>query len=121
MSYESICRKGQNEVISFIHNFFKKFPNTTKLHLFSDNCSSQNKNKVILQYLSAVVNSQSFNIKRIIHQYPEPGHSFLSCYRYFGHTEKARRKLETVYLPTRYEKLGKILITNFMSFMSHKI
>lgn len=85
--------------------------------MFSDNCSAQNKNKVLFQYLSAVVNTQSFNIKCIIHQYPEPGHSFLPCDRHFGHIEKARRKLETVYLPIQYETLVKD--TNTIFFVIH--
>lgn len=46
-----------------------------------------------------------FSIKSIIHRYPEPGHSFLPCDRCFGHIEKARRKVETVFLPEEYEKL----------------
>jgi len=46
-----------------------------------------------------------FSIKSIIHRYPEPGHSFLPCDRCFGHIEKVRRKVETVFLPEEYEKL----------------
>lgn len=105
MYNESVAKKGQNEVISFLHHYFKNIlnPKTKTVYLFSDNCSDQNKN--LFQYLSAVVNTPIFSIKKIIHRYPEPGHSFLPCDRCFGHIEKARRKIEKVFLPSEYEKL----------------
>lgn len=107
MYNETISKKGPNEVISFLHYYIKNIlnPNVKKLYLFSDNCSAQNKNKTLLQYLSAIMNTQDFNLKSIIHQYPEPGHSFLPCDRHFAHIEKAKRKLENVFVPEAYEKL----------------
>jgi len=107
MYNETISKKGPNEVISFLHYYIKNIlnPNVKKLYLFSDNCSAQNKNKTLLQYLSAIMNTQDFKLKSIIHQYPEPGHSFLPCDRHFAHIEKAKRKLENVFVPEEYEKL----------------
>lgn len=101
MYNESVAKIGQNEVISFLYYYFKNIlsQNIKKVFLFSDNCSSQNKNKTLFQFLSAVVNSPMFPIKSITHRYPEPGHSFLPCDRCFGHIEKARRKVEKVFLP----------------------
>lgn len=42
---ETIAGKGQNEVISLLHYFFKHVirPEVTDLYMFSDNCASQNK------------------------------------------------------------------------------
>lgn len=107
MYNESSGKKGQNEVISFLHHYFKNklSPRIKTLYLFSDNCSAQNKNKTLFQYLSAVVNTPTFSIKSIIHRYPEPGHSFLPCDRCFGHIEKVRRQVERVFLPDEYEKM----------------
>lgn len=100
---ESIAKKGQNKVISFLHYYFKNIlsQSITKLFLFSDNCSAQNKNKTLFQYLSAVVNNNMFHIKSIIHRYPEPGYSFLPCNRCFGHIEKVRRKVKRVFFTGR--------------------
>lgn len=98
MYNKTVARKGQNEVVSFLHYYFKNIlsQNIKMVFLFSDNCSSQNKNKLLFQYLSVVVNSQTFSFKSIIHRYPEPGHSFLPCDRCFGHIKKAIRNIETV-------------------------
>lgn len=98
---ETIAKKGQNEVISFLNYFINNIlsKSVTQLYLFSDNCSAQNKNKVLFQYLSAVVSTSTNKLISIKHRYPEPGHSFLPCDRCFGHIEKKRRKVERVYLP----------------------
>jgi len=47
-----------------------------------------------------------YGIKKIIHRYPEPGHSFLPCDRNFGQIEKQRRRQERVF----YLKPIKILL-----------
>lgn len=59
MYNESIGNKGQNEVISCLHYYLKNVlsKKINKLYLFSDNCSAQNKNKTLIQYLSAVINT----------------------------------------------------------------
>jgi len=69
MYNETVARKGQNKVINFLHYYFKNIlsQNIKKVFLFSDNCSPQNKNKLLFQYLLVVVNSQMFSIKSIIH------------------------------------------------------
>lgn len=109
MYNETTAKKGQNEVISFLNYFINNIlsMSVTQLYLFSDNCSAQNKNKVLFQYLSTVVSTSTNKLKSIKHRYPEPGHSFLPCDRCFGHIEKKRRKVERVYLPQEYEDLVK--------------
>lgn len=106
---ETVAKKGQNEIISFLHYFINNIlsKSVTTLYLFSDNCIAQNKNKVLFQYLSAVVSTSTNKLTNITHRYPEPGHSFLPCDRCFGHIEKNRRKVERVYLPQEYEDLVK--------------
>lgn len=99
--------KGQNEVISYLHYYFSYIMERSveTVYLFSDNCSSQNKNFALTQFLYTISTKNMYGIKQIIHRYPEPGHSFLPCDRAFGIIEKRRRKLERVYLPETYKKL----------------
>lgn len=49
--------------------------------------------------------NELFGIKKIIHRYPKPGHSFLPCDRAFGFIEKKKRKLERIFLPEQYANL----------------
>ena len=97
---ESMSRKGQNEVTSMLHYYFDNIltNDVTNVYLFSDNCSAQNKNNLLIQFLYILVNTQIFQF--IIHRYPEPGHSFLPCNRSFALVEKEKRKRERVYLPS---------------------
>lgn len=93
---ESIAKKGQNDVISFIHDFLKNklAPGVKNIYKFTDNCSSQNKNNGLFQYLYTVIQSKLFNLETITHRYPEPGHRFLPCDRYFGSIEKVKRNVD---------------------------
>lgn len=79
---ESIAKKGQNEVISFIHYYLENLlqQGVKTLYLFSDNCSSQNKNNAIIKYFYSVVRYKAFGLKTITQRYPEPEHSFLSLF-----------------------------------------
>lgn len=106
---ESTATKGQNEVISFLNYYFHNIlsPDIQMVYLFSDNCSAQNKNRLLFAYLSALVNTQTNNIEHIVHRNLEPSHNFLVCDRCFGLIEKVRRKIERVYLPTEYENIVK--------------
>ncbi|KAL4154023.1 hypothetical protein QTP88_001856 [Uroleucon formosanum] len=62
------------------------------LYLFSDNCSSQNKNNALIQYLYSVIRYKAFGLETITQRYPEPGHSFLPCDRCFGSIEQKKTK-----------------------------
>ena len=45
--------KGSNAVVSFLHYFFENFGlGESSVHLHCDNCSGQNKNNFVLQYLA---------------------------------------------------------------------
>ena len=56
---EQYAGKGPNEVLSCLDFYIQFLPaETTKLHIFADNCFSQNKNRYILAYLHAIANSR---------------------------------------------------------------
>lgn len=108
--YDEITgKKGQNEVISFLNHFLKNklSSGVKKMYIFTDNCSSQNKNKALFQYLYTIVKSSLFGLENILHRYPEPGHSFLPCDRCFGLIEKNKRKIERVFVPDEYQEMVK--------------
>jgi len=47
------CGKGANVVISYLHHFLENYGvGEQHVHFHADNCSGQNKNNVMLQYLS---------------------------------------------------------------------
>ncbi|CAH1111638.1 unnamed protein product [Psylliodes chrysocephalus] len=97
---EMTAKKGCNEVVSFLHHYITNYvsEDVTTLYLFSNNCFAQNKNHTLIQYLHTFMNISGSRIRQIIHQFPEPGHSFLPFDRCFGLIEKEKRKKEIVYL-----------------------
>ena len=56
---EHSAGKGPNEVISCLDFYIKTLgPSTKKLHIFADNCFSQNKNKYLVAYLQMLANTK---------------------------------------------------------------
>lgn len=106
---ESVAKKSQNEVISFLHFYLQNLlsQGVETLYLFVDNCSSQNKNNAIIQYLYNIIQSNAFKLETVIQRYPEPGHSFLPCDRCFSLIEQKKRKIERVFLPETYQEMVK--------------
>ncbi|KAL5246209.1 hypothetical protein ACI65C_013617 [Semiaphis heraclei] len=113
---EATGRKGQNEVINFLNHFFCNIMDKSveTEYLFSDNCSAQNKNFGLTQYLYTLALTKKFGIKTIQHRWiPQPGHSFLPCDRDFALIEKNKRKQEYVFLLATYQKLVKDTCKSF--------
>jgi len=106
---ELIAKKGQNEVISFIHYYLENLlqQGVKTLYLFSDNCSSQNKNNAIIQYLYSVIRYKAFGLETITQGYPEPGHSFLPRDRCFGFIEQKKTKNRTSIFDTNISNNSK--------------
>lgn len=102
---ETVGKKGCIETVSFLWHFINKYisETVTTLHIFTDNCGGQNKNAVMVHFLSVLVKNSRF--LKIIHHFPEPGHSFLPCDRDFGLIEKKKRKKEILYLPEEWYSL----------------
>ncbi|KAF6210307.1 hypothetical protein GE061_013411 [Apolygus lucorum] len=103
---EATGKKTPNEPISFLDYYFKNLmdKDVKTLYLFSDNCAAQNKNSTLLFFLNKTAEERKI---KILHHYPEPGHSFLPCDRAFGQIEKKKRLKERVYTPEEYCKIVK--------------
>lgn len=110
---ETLGAKGQNDVASILLHFLNNhiLPEVTDIYIFSDNCASQNKNYVLVQFLYTLVATEKFRL--IQHRYPEPGHSFLPCDRSFGAIEQEKRKYDKIYLPKDYVKIIEKTSKNF--------
>lgn len=101
---EVTAKKTPNETISFLDHYFDHIidKEVKTVYLFSDNCGAQNKNHALIDYLYTLIKKGRF--EKIVHRYPEPGHSFLPCDRSFGVVEKHIRKIERIFLPSEYVK-----------------
>jgi len=120
---ESVAKKSQNEVISFLHFYLQNLlsQGVETLYLFADNCSSQNKNNAIIEYLYNIIQSNAFKLETVIQRYPEPGHSFLPCDRCFGLIEQQKRKIERVFLPETHQEMVRLILKNFILLTLNKI
>ena len=102
MYAEHYAAKGPNEVISCLRDYFQSLPQAVQtVHIFCDNCFSQNKNKYIIAYLSAVVDCPG-PINEIHVHYPIPGHSRMPCDRDFGRIEKNKQSKDKVSKPSEW-------------------
>lgn len=90
-------RKTPNEVVSFLQHFLSTYlpVNVKHLHIFSDACTSQNRNNTVVYYLASLVESGRFH--SIKHFYPTRGHSYLPCDRDFAVISKRLKRADTVY------------------------
>ncbi|CAI6374473.1 unnamed protein product [Macrosiphum euphorbiae] len=71
MDNETVGKKGKNEVMSFIEHFYTNNldQGVETIYMFSDNCSAQNKNHFLVQYLYTVAKTKKHGISKIIHRY----------------------------------------------------
>ena len=100
---ENFAAKGPNEVLSCLEFYISMLdPGINKLHIFADNCFSQNKNKFLLAYFYAKCHQK---LQEIYIHYPLPGHSHMPCDRDFGRIEKNKRKKDKVVKPSEWIKL----------------
>lgn len=106
----------------FVENHIGK--NVDTLNLFSDACTGQNRNTTMVHFLLALANSGRF--KKIYHNFPVRGHSFLPCDSDFSHLGRIKRKQEHVGLPQNWieifsEKYHVIPFQDikFFDFVSH--
>ena len=87
---ETVGKRGSSEIASCLMHYIT--PQVDTLHIFSDNCSGQNKN--INMVLTCLRNIHSGRFKKIEHSFMVPGHSYLPCDRDFGNIELYLKKRE---------------------------
>ena len=104
---EDISGRGCEEIASCLLAFVEEIglgrANTTEgTHLiaWSDSCSGQNKNFVMLSVWQFLMLTKKFKI--IDHKFPEPGHTFLDSDRDFAQIEKLVQKHENIYTIDQY-------------------
>src|SRR5277367_3630906 len=100
---ESVAGRGSNEIISCLNKLVQNKPPELKhLIVWSDSCAGQNKNHSLLSYYYYLITRNRF--ESIQHKYPIPGHTKLPCDRDFASIEKAKRNVQSVYVPSQWVK-----------------
>ena len=100
---ENYAKKGPNEVISCLNYYFDDLPTSiSKVHIFLDNCFSQNKNRYLIAHLNVLAQTRFDEIHAY---YSLPDHSCMPCDRDFDRIEKKRRKKDRVPQPSEWVKL----------------
>lgn len=102
---ESDGGRGCTEITSCLWHFFKTNiinRNIKNIRLFSDSCSSQNKNYTLLLSLLVLAWKYKINIEWF---FPERGHSYMPADRAFGILEKKLRKKESILFPHEYDDI----------------
>ena len=98
---ETIPGRGSHEMASCVLQYFKNTEvKAQTLHVYSDNCSGQNKNFNILSLWQYLVANGSF--KEIRHIFPLSGHTMMPCDRDFGDIERKLQKSKCIYTPSEY-------------------
>lgn len=109
--YEGTAARGANEISTFVFNYIEKksLENETKFDLifYSDNCSGQNKNKIILaMYMYALHKFQ--NINTITHKFLIRGHTQNEGDTMHSCIEKEIRRARRsgpIFVPAQYAQL----------------
>lgn len=69
----------------------------TKITLWLDNCSAQNKNWSLFCFFVYIINSNEIEAKTIELKYFEPGHTFMSANSFHHQVERSLKKRGKVY------------------------
>lgn len=102
MWHEGIAQRGSNEMISCLLQVFNTHDFKDNLVVWSDNCSGQNKNRVMIFFFMYLVAIGLFT--KIEHTFFVSGHSFLPCDRDFALIEK-RKKCCKVFVPSELKDI----------------
>ena len=99
----STAKRGSCEVASCLESLLKeRSTGAQRLVLFSDGCSGQNKNRVVVAFFLRLVQSGFY--KSIDHKFLVRGHTFLPNDRDFSCIE-ARKKVEKAYIPSDWVRI----------------
>lgn len=86
--HEGEAKRGPDEVCSFLKMYIDQNidPSIKTLCIFSDSCGGQNRNHTVIRFWPALTMTGRFH--KIVHYFPERGHSFLQCDWDFGTAKK---------------------------------
>lgn len=102
MWHEGVAQRGSNEIISCLLQVFNTNHFKDSLVVWSDNCSGQNKNRVMIFFFMYLVAIGLFI--KIEHKFLLSGHSFLPCDRDFALIEK-RKKCCKAFVPSELKDI----------------
>lgn len=102
--YESIAKKGANDVTSILLHYINTHDMCRNLLLISDGCPGQNKNYTMLHFLYYLVHGIKL-FDKIEYIFPVRGHSYLPNDQDFSLVEKKKRKVERIEVPEEWDKL----------------
>lgn len=96
--HEAMHGRGSNETASCLLNAVESniVSGKRKLTVWSDNCSGQNKNQMLI-YLWMYLIAKGY-LDEVHQKFLLVGHSYLSCYRDFALIEKKKKKKSVRYL-----------------------
>ncbi|KAL1492273.1 hypothetical protein ABEB36_012748 [Hypothenemus hampei] len=95
--HDALLGRNKEQIISTFYNFFKSKRDVTKITLWLDNCTAQNKNWAFFSFLIFVVNSDDIRAEEIELKYFEPGHTFMAADSFHHNVELAMKRMGKVY------------------------
>lgn len=83
----------------------------TELNLFSDSCSTQNRNRFVLATLLYYINYKNTIFNKITYIFPVRGHSYMPPDQVFRRIDKCLRQKEIILSPQQYYDILKKIAT----------
>ncbi|XP_054263988.1 uncharacterized protein LOC128987257 [Macrosteles quadrilineatus] len=77
--HEAISGRKKEDITSALHAFLFHYRDAKEIHLWMDNCASQNKNWSLFSYMVGLINCSEIASNKIVFNYLEPGHTFMSA------------------------------------------
>lgn len=101
--HESIGKKGANEVASCISHFLstKDMRDVEEIYFYSDNCPSQNKNRIVFAFYAQIAKKFQINVNHI---YLEKGHTQNEGDSVHSVIERAK-KGKKIFVPSQWYSL----------------
>jgi len=95
---ESISGRNACDVASSFEKALTFYmQNTSKVVIWADNCSAQNKNWTLYTALNLLVNDSENGYEDIELQYLEPGHTFMAADSFHAQVERSMRRVKNHY------------------------
>ena len=100
---ESVAKRGACEVASCLKSCLEeRCTGAKRLIFYSDGCSGQNKNRILLAFFLRLIQSNSY--ESIDHKFLVRGHTYLPNDRDFSSIE-ARKRVEKAFIPSDWVRI----------------